>query len=223
MARQTRKGPMNPALDAILSLGPVIPVLVVEREEDAVPLARALAAGGARAIEVTLRSPAALGAIRRIAEAVPEAVAGAGTVLNPDDVAAAQAAGARFSVSPGLSAPVAKAASAARLPFLPGVATATEIMAGLDLGLSRFKFFPAETSGGAAAVAAFGGPFPSCRFCPTGGLRLDNAGAYLALENVVCVGGSWLAPTAAVQAGDWDRIEALARAASALRPSSAWR
>ena len=175
-----------------------------------------------RAIEVTLRSPAALGAIRRIAEAAPEAVVGAGTVMTPDDVEAARKAGARFIVSPGLTKPLARAATAARLPFLPGVATATEIMKGLDMGLSRFKFFPAETSGGAAAVAAFAGPFPACRFCPTGGIGLSTAGAYLALQNVSCVGGSWLAPAAAVQAGDWDRIEALARAASALQPPTAW-
>jgi 2-dehydro-3-deoxyphosphogluconate aldolase/(4S)-4-hydroxy-2-oxoglutarate aldolase len=208
---------MTQALDSLMRLAPVIPVLVIEDEADAVPLARALTAGGVRALEVTLRTPAALTAIRRIAEAVPEAVVGAGTVLNAQDLEAAAEAGARFIVSPGLSRALAVAAVTARLPFLPGVATATEIMAGLDLGLTRFKFFPAETSGGAAAVAAFGGPFADCLFCPTGGIRPEQARAYLSLSNVACVGGSWLAPRDAVRAGDWDRIEALARAAAGLR------
>jgi 2-dehydro-3-deoxyphosphogluconate aldolase/(4S)-4-hydroxy-2-oxoglutarate aldolase len=204
-------------IDAVLALGPVVPVLVIEREADAEPLARALVEGGVRALEVTLRTPAALPAIRRIAEAVPGAVVGAGTVLHPRDVEAAASAGARFIVSPGLSERIVHAADEAKIPCLPGVATGTEIMAGLELGLSRFKFFPAETSGGAPAVAAFAGPFADVRFCPTGGISLERAPHYLGLGNVACVGGSWLAPKAALAAQDWPRIEALAREAAALQ------
>jgi 2-dehydro-3-deoxyphosphogluconate aldolase/(4S)-4-hydroxy-2-oxoglutarate aldolase len=207
---------MTLALDSLMSLAPVIPVLVIEEEADAVPLARALAAGGVRALEVTLRTPAALGAILRIAKEVPEAVVGAGTVLNARDLEAAADVGARFIVSPGLTPELAQAAVAARLPLLPGVATATEIMRGLDLGLHRFKFFPADSSGGTAAVAAFGGPFPGVRFCPTGGVGVKNAADYLALNNVACVGGSWLAPREVVRAKDWRKIEEIARAAAAL-------
>ena len=213
---------MSVAIDALFGLGPVVPVLVIEREADAVPLARALAAGGVRALEVTLRTPVALAAIRAIAAEVPEASVGAGTVLNARDLDAAAEAGARFIVSPGLTDGLARAAEASRLPFLPGVATAGEIMRGLDLGLTRFKFFPAETSGGAAAAAAFAGPFPQVRFCPTGGIGPANAADYLSLANVACVGGSWLAPKAAARAGDWRRIEGLARAAAALRDGGAW-
>ncbi len=203
-------------IDAVLNSGPVIAVLVIDRVEDAVPLARALAAGGVRALEVTLRTPAALGAIERIAGEVEDVLVGAGTVLSPADARAARSAGSGFAVSPGLTPDLAAAARDEGLPFLPGVATASEIMSGLELGLDRFKFFPAETSGGAAAVKAFAGPFAAIRFCPTGGITPGNAAAYLGLPNVACVGGSWLAPAEAVKAGDWGRIEALARAASAL-------
>ncbi len=203
-------------IDAVLACGPVIAVLVIERVEDAVPLARALAAGGVRALEVTLRTPAALGAIERIAGEVENVLVGAGTVLRPADAKAAKAAGSGFAVSPGLTSDLAQAARDQGLPFLPGVATASEIIAGLELGLDRFKFFPAETSGGAPAVKALFGPFADIRFCPTGGITPQNTSSYLALPNVVCVGGSWLAPADAVKAGDWARIEALARAASAL-------
>ena len=203
-------------IDAVMNAGPVIAVLVVERAEDAVPLARALVAGGVTALEVTLRTPAALDAIARIAAEVENALVGAGTVLRPADARAAKAAGAGFAVSPGLIGDLAVAARDEGLPLLPGVTTASEIMAGLDLGLSRFKFFPAETSGGAAAVKAFSGPFPAIRFCPTGGITPANAPDYLALPNVACVGGSWLAPAEAVRAGDWGRIERLAHEAAAL-------
>lgn len=203
-------------IDAVLACGPVIAVLVIEDVEDAVPLARALAAGGVRALEVTLRTPAALGAIERIAGEVENVLVGAGTVLRPADAKAAKAAGSGFAVSPGLTSDLAQAARDQGLPFLPGVATASEIIAGLELGLDRFKFFPAETSGGAPAVKAFFGPFADIRFCPTGGITPQNTSSYLTLPNVVCVGGSWLAPADAVKAGDWSRIEALARAASAL-------
>lgn len=203
-------------IDVVMDAGPVIAVLVIARAEDAVPLARALVAGGVSALEVTLRTPAALDAIARIAGEVENALVGAGTVLSPADARAAKAAGAGFAVSPGLTGDLAKAAHDEGLPLLPGVATAGEIMAGLELGLSRFKFFPAETSGGAAAVKAFAGPFANLRFCPTGGITPANAASYLALPNVACVGGSWLAPAEAVEAGDWGRIERLAREAAAL-------
>ena len=203
-------------IDAVLACGPVIAVLVIEDVQDAVPLARALAAGGVRALEVTLRTPAALSAIERIAGEVENVLVGAGTVLRPADAKAAKAAGSGFAVSPGLTSDLAQAARDQGLPFLPGVATASEIIAGLELGLDRFKFFPAETSGGAPAVKALFGPFADIRFCPTGGITPQNTSSYLALPNVVCVGGSWLAPADAVKAGDWGRIETLARAASAL-------
>ena len=208
---------MTARIDAILALGPVIPVIVIERAEDAVPLARALVAGGVLALEVTLRTPDALEAIRRIAGEVPDAVVGAGTVLSPEQVQAAEQAGARFFVSPGLTTTVVEAATAAGPPLLPGVASASDIMRGLDVGLDRFKFFPANIAGGVPALNALAGPFADCRFCPTGGVSPENARDYLSLPNVVCVGGSWLVPREAVAAADWGRIEALARAASALR------
>jgi 2-dehydro-3-deoxyphosphogluconate aldolase/(4S)-4-hydroxy-2-oxoglutarate aldolase len=200
----------------IMTMAPVIPVLVVEDLADAAPLARALAAGGLRVLEVTLRTPAALDAISAMAEAAPDAIVGAGTVLNPDDLKRARDAGARFIVSPGLTPALAHAAEEARIPLLPGVATCGEIMGGLDLGLDHFKFFPAENVGGAAALKSIAGPFPQVRFCPTGGVTPASAPQYLALPNVLCVGGSWVAPKDAVAAADWTRIEALAREAAAL-------
>jgi 2-dehydro-3-deoxyphosphogluconate aldolase / (4S)-4-hydroxy-2-oxoglutarate aldolase len=204
-------------VDVLMRLCPVIPVLTVDRLEDAAPLAQALLAGGLRVLEVTLRTPAAIEAIPLMAAAAPEAVIGAGTVLNGADYDRAQAAGARFIVSPGLTDPLISAVRASPLPFLPGVATATELMRGLDAGLTRFKFFPAETSGGAPALKALQGPFGDIRFCPTGGIDAASAPAYLSLPNVLCVGGGWVAPADAVAAGDWNRITALARAAAALR------
>jgi 2-dehydro-3-deoxyphosphogluconate aldolase/(4S)-4-hydroxy-2-oxoglutarate aldolase len=203
--------------DAMMRLCPVIPVLTIERLEDAVPLARALADGGLKVLEVTLRTPVAIEAIRLIGAAVPDAVVGAGTVLNGADYERAAEAGAKFIVSPGLTEPLIDAARANPLPFLPGVATATEVMRGLEAGLTHFKFFPAETSGGAAAIKALGGPFGDVRFCPTGGISLKTAPDYLALPNVLCVGGGWVAPSAAVRAGDWERITALAKSAAGLR------
>lgn len=203
-------------IDAVMGAGPVIAVLVIERAEDAVPLANALAAGGVRVLEVTLRTPAAVGAIERIAGEVENVLVGAGTVLNPALAKAAKAAGSGFAVSPGLTSDLAAATRDLGLPLLAGVATASEVMAGLELGLSRFKFFPAETSGGAAAVKAFAGPFADVRFCPTGGITSQNAPAYLSLPNVACVGGSWLAPPDAIRAGDWRRVQDLARGASTL-------
>jgi 2-dehydro-3-deoxyphosphogluconate aldolase/(4S)-4-hydroxy-2-oxoglutarate aldolase len=203
-------------VDGLMSAGPVIPVLTIERLEDAVPLARALVEGGLRPLEITLRTACALEAIALIAGEVPDAIVGAGTVLNAGDFDRAFEAGARFIVSPGLTDPLIAAAGASDIAFLPGVATAGEVMRGLDAGLTRFKFFPAESSGGAAALKALYGPFAACRFCPTGGVTAASAPSYLALPNVACVGGAWVAPTDAVKAGDWARITELARAASAL-------
>jgi 2-dehydro-3-deoxyphosphogluconate aldolase/(4S)-4-hydroxy-2-oxoglutarate aldolase len=201
-----------------MRLSPVIPILTVARIEDAAPLARALVDGGLRVLEVTLRSPCALEAIAIMAREVPDAIVGAGTVLNADDHGRALQAGARFIVSPGLTDALIRAAEAVpNIPFLPGVATASEVMRGLDAGLDHFKFFPASTSGGPPALKALFGPFASCRFCPTGGVTANTAPEYLALPNVLCVGGGWVAPDDAVAAGDWTRVTALARAASGLK------
>ncbi len=199
----------------ICALAPVVPVLVIDRASDAAPLARALVAGGLPALEVTLRTPAALEAIRAMA-AVPGGVVGAGTLLTPADVKAAKAAGARFGVSPGTTERLLSACEEEGLPLLPGAATATEVMVLLERGYTVQKFFPAEASGGAGALAAIGGPIPQVRFCPTGGIGPRNAGDYLSLGNVLCVGGSWVAPKDRVAAGDWAGIETLARAAAAL-------
>jgi 2-dehydro-3-deoxyphosphogluconate aldolase/(4S)-4-hydroxy-2-oxoglutarate aldolase len=207
---------MSADIEAILTIGPVIPVLTIERVEDAVPLARALAKGGLRVLEVTLRTPAALDAIRLIANDVEDAVIGAGTVLNDTDLNRAKDAGARFAVSPGLTEQVVCSAANAGIPLLPGIATASDIMRGLDLGLTHFKFFPAETSGG-AALKAFQGPFANCRFCPTGGVTLENAARYLALQNVLCVGGTWIAPRELVKADDWAAIALRARDAIRMK------
>lgn len=206
------------ALQHTLGLGPVVAVVVVERLADAVPMARALVAGGVRAIEVTLRTPVALDAMRAIAAEVEGAHVGAGTVITPADFAAAERAGARFAVSPGATATLVAAAADAALPWLPGVATASEAMAALERGHRHLKLFPAEAAGGVALLRGLHGPLPGLRFCPTGGITPASAGNYLALPNVACVGGSWLTPADRMTAGDWPRIEALAREASALRP-----
>lgn len=200
----------------ICRLAPVIPVLVVDEIAHAAPLARALVEGGLRALEVTLRTPAALDAIRTMAEAAPEAVVGAGTLLTPADVRAAVAAGARFGVSPGLSAAVLDAAAESGLPMMPGVATPTEAMAAAERGLDILKFFPAEANGGAPVLRAWQSPLAGLAFCPTGGIGLDNARVYLGLDNVVCVGGSWIAPTSLVESSDWQGIARLARQAATL-------
>ncbi len=196
----------------IMQTAPVIPVLVIERVEDAVPVAEALVAGGLRVLEVTLRTEAALDAIAAMKE-VEGAIVGAGTVTNPDELQRAIDAGSEFIVSPGLTAQLGEAAVDSGIPFLPGIATAGDIMRGLDLGLAHFKFFPAETSGGIAALKALAGPFGGLKFCPTGGIRQQTAADWLALDPVLCVGGSWL-----VQKGEVDReaITARARAAAAL-------
>jgi len=203
---------MSLSVDDVMELAPVIPVLVIENVADAAPIAQALVAGGLRALEVTLRTPAALEAIAEMAK-VPGAVVGAGTVLNPAQLDDALKAGAQFIVSPGLTEPLGKAAIASGTAFLPGTATAGDIMRGMDMGLSRFKFFPAETSGGIAALKALAAPFHQARFCPTGGIKFETAGNWLAEPAVKCVGGSWLVPKGPVNAA---RIEELAKAAHAL-------
>ncbi|MGW7070127.1 bifunctional 4-hydroxy-2-oxoglutarate aldolase/2-dehydro-3-deoxy-phosphogluconate aldolase [Streptomyces sp. NPDC054855] len=202
---------------SVLDLAPVVPVVVVEDVADAVPLARALVAGGLPAIEVTLRTPAALDAIRAIAAEVPDAVVGAGTVTSPQGVAESVDAGARFLVSPGWTDTLLAAMKASGVPFLPGVSTTSEVVALLERGVHEMKFFPAEAAGGTAYLKSLGGPLPQARFCPTGGIGLASAPSYLALPNVGCVGGSWMLPADAVSAKDWPRIETLAREAASLR------
>ena len=194
---------------------PIVPVLVVEDAATARPLAEALIAGGLPMLEVTLRTPAALDAIREMA-GVSGGIVGAGTLLTSEDVQAAKAAGARFGVSPGATPSLIAACKEAGLPLLPGTATASEVMARLEEGFMLAKFFPAEASGGAPALKALGAPIPHMRFCPTGGVGPGNAMDYLGLKNVVCAGGSWVAPGDAVAAGDWARIENLAREAAKL-------
>jgi 2-dehydro-3-deoxyphosphogluconate aldolase/(4S)-4-hydroxy-2-oxoglutarate aldolase len=201
-------------LDTIMRAAPVIPVLVIERVEDALPIARALVAGGLPVLEVTLRTPAALDAIRAM-KAVEGAIVGAGTVLDPRQLDAAVAAGAEFAVSPGLTEALGKAAAESPVPLLPGVATASDVMRALDLGFSRLKFFPAMAAGGLPALKGLAAVFGNLTFCPTGGITIDNAADWLAVPAVACVGGSWLVPAGA--APDEAAIEARARAAAALR------
>jgi 2-dehydro-3-deoxyphosphogluconate aldolase/(4S)-4-hydroxy-2-oxoglutarate aldolase len=208
------------AMTSVLDLAPVIPVVVLEDAADAVPLARALVAGGLPAIEITLRTPAALDAIRAIAEAVPDAVVGAGTVLTPELADAAVAAGARFLVSPGWTDRLLTAMRGAGLPFLPGVSTASEVLGLLERGVTDMKFFPAEAAGGPAYLRALASPLPHARFCPTGGIDAPRAPAYLALPNVRCVGGTWMLPPAALRSHDWPTIESLAREAASLGTSA---
>ncbi|WP_306117578.1 MULTISPECIES: 2-dehydro-3-deoxy-phosphogluconate aldolase [unclassified Roseitalea] len=200
----------------ILTGQPVIPVIVIEDAEKAVPLARALAAGGLPAVEITLRSEAAVDAIGRIAAKVPQAIVGAGTVLNTEHYEQVVAAGARFAVSPGFTPELADSARGSAVPLLPGASTPSEIMAALEEGYWLLKFFPAEQSGGVGYLKSLASPFAGVRFCPTGGVSATNAADYLGLSNVICVGGSWVAPGDAVQGGDWDRITALAKEAAGL-------
>lgn len=211
---------MTPADQSLLAaeicrLAPVVPVLVIEDLAHAFPLAEALVAGGLPALEVTLRTPVALDAIRAMAE-VPGGVVGAGTLLTPADVKAAKAAGAKFGVSPGATDRLIDACAEAELPLLPGAATATEVMVLLEKGYRVQKFFPAEVSGGAPALKAIGAPIPQVRFCPTGGISLKNAEDYLSLPNVLCVGGSWVAPAGLMAAGDWQGVTRLAAEAARL-------
>ena len=201
---------------AIMALAPVIPVLTVRDAADGVAQARALVAGGLFAIEVTLRTPGALKAIAAIREQVPGAKVGAGTITTPAQIGEAVAAGACFLVSPGTSPGLARAAAESPVPFLPGVATASEAMALMELGFRALKLFPAEAAGGVKLLASLAGPLPDLRFCPTGGIDLAKAPSYLALGNVMCVGGSWMLPKAALAAGDYGQVEALSREAAGL-------
>ena len=203
-------------VEDLMAVQPVIPVITIERVEDAIPLAAALAGNGLRVLEVTLRTAAALDCIREMAK-VPNAIVGAGTILSASDVTRAHKVGATFIVTPGLSAATVTASREAGIPILPGIATATELMAGLDLGVTRFKFFPAEQAGGRAMLDAFRGPFGHVKFCPTGGITLDLARDYLKRPNVACVGGGWVCPPKLIDAKKWDEIGALAREAASLQ------
>lgn len=205
---------MTATIDDVMRTAPVIPVLVIEDAAHAVPIARALVAGGLPVLEVTLRTAAALDVIRAM-KTVPGAIVGAGTVLSPAMLDDALAAGSEFIVSPGLTEPLGKAAIASGVPFLPGIATPADLMRGLDMGLDRFKFFPAEANGGIPALSAIAAPFGAVRFCPTGGITQASAPKWLALEAVLCVGGSWIVPKGAP---DVAAIEDAARAAAALNP-----
>jgi 2-dehydro-3-deoxyphosphogluconate aldolase/(4S)-4-hydroxy-2-oxoglutarate aldolase len=201
----------------IVGLAPVIPVLTVTDLEHAVPLARALTAGGLRVLEITLRTPVAIAAIEAMRKGVPDAIVGVGTLTRAVDFAAADRAGAQFGVTPGLTPELAAASRGARFPLLPGVMTPTELIAARAAGFNVLKLFPAQQAGGLGMLQALGAPFPDVLFCPTGGITRETAADYLALPNVACVGGSWVAPKAMLAAGDWAGIEALARDAAALQ------
>ena len=207
-------------IDQIMRLSPVIPVLTIHRAEDSGPLCTSLFTGGLKVLEITLRTDEAVAAIRAGLAAVPDAIIGAGTVLNADDVSRVVDAGARFIVSPGLTQTVVAQAQRLGVPVLPGIANASDIMRGMDLGLNRFKFFPAETSGGIPALKALSAPFVNCRFCPTGGISLTAAPNYLALPSVLCIGGSWIAPDEAIKSGNWPLIQTNAQAAAGLIPQN---
>ncbi|MDF2784325.1 MAG: keto-deoxy-phosphogluconate aldolase [Pantoea eucrina] len=201
--------------EQVLSTGPVVPVIVVNQPEHAVPMAKALVAGGIRVLEVTLRTPVAMDALRAIIREVPEAIVGAGTVINTQQLKEVTDAGAQFVISPGLTESLLRAATEGPVPLIPGISTVSELMMGMDHGLREFKFFPAEANGGVRALSALAGPFPQVRFCPTGGISPANYRDYLALKSVLCIGGSWLVPDDALQQGDWARITQLARDAIA--------
>ncbi|KAB2928485.1 MAG: bifunctional 4-hydroxy-2-oxoglutarate aldolase/2-dehydro-3-deoxy-phosphogluconate aldolase [Candidatus Contendobacter sp.] len=210
---------MNPlSIQEIMRVGPVIPVIVINELAHAVPLAKALVAGGVRVLEVTLRTPAALAAIRAIAGEVPDAIVGVGTLTRPEEFAEARAAGACFGVSPGLTSALIEAAWESGLPLLPGVMTPSDVITARLAGFHELKLFPARQAGGIGMLQALAGPFPDVTFCPTGGITAETAPEFLALPNVACVGGSWLTPKAALVAGDWGRITRLAQEASALKP-----
>jgi len=213
--------PRREKLAALFRQAVVIPVLTIERLEHAVPLARALVAGGVRVLEVTLRTAVAVDAAKAIVAEVPDAVVGIGTILNGDDLARAKALGAVFGISPGATPELLNAAAASDLPFAPGIATASELMAALAAGFDLVKFFPAEQSGGIKALRALAGPFPNALVCPTGGIGEANAAAWLAEPNVVAVGGSWLCPAADIRSGNWAGITAMCdRAMKSLKPAS---
>jgi len=204
-------------LERILRASPVMPVIAIERLEQALPLAEALLGGGISTLEITLRTPVALEAIRCICRAFPNAFVGAGTVTTPEALRQVAEAGACFAVSPGLTRPLLEATASCAIPLLPGVMTPTEVMTTMDAGFRFLKLFPAEQAGGIPMLKALAGPFKELRFCPTGGIGPTSAPAYLAQPNVLCVGGSWLTPRALLEAGDWQAIQALAREAAALR------
>jgi 2-dehydro-3-deoxyphosphogluconate aldolase / (4S)-4-hydroxy-2-oxoglutarate aldolase len=207
---------LSPSESSLLDRVPVVPVVVVDDLAQAVPVARALVAGGLPVIELTLRTPVALDAIRAIADEVPEILVGAGTVLTPGQAKEAKDAGAQFLVSPGATASLLAGMTDTGLPFLPGTATVSEVLAVLETGLTEMKFFPAEASGGTGFLSSIASPVPAARFCPTGGITTASAASYLALPNVGCVGGSWLTPKDALETGDWARVEQLAAKAAAL-------
>jgi 2-dehydro-3-deoxyphosphogluconate aldolase/(4S)-4-hydroxy-2-oxoglutarate aldolase len=207
----------NAPIAEILQLSPVMPVVTIEEAASGPDLARALVRGGIKVIEVTLRTPQALAAIEAIAAEVPEICVGAGTVMSPDDLNRAANAGAAFAISPGATRELLAAGASFRIPYLPAVATASELMTALAAGFRYFKLFPANVAGGLQALKAFYGPFPEARFCPTGGISLQTAGSFLDLPNVLCVGGSWLTPSDLLKSRDWGRIESLAHEAAALR------
>ena len=207
----------QPGIEHFLRLSPVMPVVVIEDAERAPDLARAFLRGGIRVIEVTLRTPAALRAIEAISRAEPDISVGAGTVLSASDLQSAANAGAAFAISPGCTVPLLEAGREAPIPYLPAVATPSEVMKGLAAGYRFFKFFPAEAAGGIPMLKSFAGPFPEVRFCPTGGITQSTVRSYLELPNVLCAGGTWLSPAEALAARDWARIEALAATAAASR------
>jgi len=208
---------MTVTIKEVMTTSPVMPVMVINHLEQAVPLARALVDGGLKVLEITLRTPVALDAIRRIKAEVPGAIVGAGTIINPQTLDNAIAAGAEFIVSPGVTESLLTAALASGVPLLPGVATSSEVMRLLEKGITAMKFFPAEAAGGIPMLKSFGGPLPQVTFCPTGGVNPKNAPEYLALSNVACVGGSWMAPADLVDAGDWAEITRRAKEAAALK------
>ena len=208
---QTRNWKREPA--EILSMSPVIPVMVIKKLEQAVPLARALVAGGVKVLEITLRTAVAVDAIAAISREVPDAVVGAGTVITPEELGAVAEAGAVFAISPGLTPELLEAANNGSIALIPGISTISELMTGLSRGYDHFKFFPAEAAGGIKMLKAIAGPFSKVTFCPTGGISPANYRDYLSLANVACVGGSWIVPDEAVERENWDRITALAREA----------
>jgi len=208
---------MKSILD-IMRTSAVIPVIAIDKLEHAVPLARALVAGGIRVLEITLRTEHGLPAIRAIAEQVPDAIVGVGTLTSPEEFAASRDAGAVFGVSPGLTAALIAAAKSSGLPLLPGVMTPSEVMAAREAGFRQLKLFPAVPAGGIGMLNAIAGPLADVTFCPTGGISQETASQFLACKNVACVGGSWLTPKNAIEIGDWNKITALAKAASVLRP-----
>ncbi|MGZ8163669.1 MAG: bifunctional 4-hydroxy-2-oxoglutarate aldolase/2-dehydro-3-deoxy-phosphogluconate aldolase [Methylobacter sp.] len=199
----------------VLNAGPVMPVLVIQNLDDAIPLAQALVEGGIKLLEITLRTPIALDAIRLISENVKEAIVGAGTITTPEQLKAAEQAGAVFAISPGLTPKLLAAAQTGNIALIPGIATLSELMLGMEYGLDHFKFFPAEAAGGIPMLKAIAGPIPQVTFCPTGGISPENYNAYLSLSNVACVGGSWLAPADAVKTKNWTKVTELARQAIA--------